>query len=160
MPSDDPITRAENAELALQATLEANGSHVAAIRSAVKYLEGLEGVLVSSKIEPVKPSVLKNLKDELPENADPTEDELPAFDLFWKAYPKHRHTARKKALAIFKSKCCSTIIGKLLDALDARKKTIDWLKDDGQYVPHPTTWLNQERWNDEITPAKTPQGNW
>ncbi len=25
-----------------------------------------------------------------------------------------------------------------------------WTKDDGTYIPHPATWLNQECWEDEV----------
>ena len=28
-----------------------------------------------------------------------------------------------------------------------------WQRDNGQYIPHPATWLNQGRWDDELTPA-------
>ena len=24
-----------------------------------------------------------------------------------------------------------------------------WRRENGQYIPNPATWLNQERWNDE-----------
>ena len=30
----------------------------------------------------------------------------------------------------------------------------EWKNRDPQYIPYPTTWLNQERWNDEVTPRK------
>lgn len=25
-----------------------------------------------------------------------------------------------------------------------------WKKDGGQFIPHPTTWLNGDRWEDEV----------
>jgi hypothetical protein len=25
----------------------------------------------------------------------------------------------------------------------------EWTKDGGQFIPHPATWLNQKRWEDE-----------
>lgn len=28
-----------------------------------------------------------------------------------------------------------------------------WQRDGGQYIPHPATWLNQGRWQDEIETA-------
>ena len=30
----------------------------------------------------------------------------------------------------------------------------EWKNRDPQYIPYPTTWLNQERWFDEITPRQ------
>ena len=38
----------------------------------------------------------------------------------------------------------------LLDAVEAQKKTPQWQKDNGQFIPHPTTWLNGKRWEDEV----------
>ena len=46
----------------------------------------------------------------------------------------------------------------ILRAVEAQKKTKDWLKDGGQYVPHPASWLNGERWQDEIGPISTITG--
>ena len=39
---------------------------------------------------------------------------------------------------------------KILKALEMVKQTEQWKKDNGKYVPYPATWLNQERWTDEI----------
>lgn len=30
------------------------------------------------------------------------------------------------------------------------KASEQWTKDKGKFIPHPTTWLNGERWNDVI----------
>ena len=30
------------------------------------------------------------------------------------------------------------------------KQTEQWKKDNGKFIPYPATWLNQERWTDEI----------
>jgi hypothetical protein len=37
----------------------------------------------------------------------------------------------------------------MLSAVEAQKQTDQWTKDGGQYIPHPSTWLNQGRWEDE-----------
>jgi hypothetical protein len=37
--------------------------------------------------------------------------------------------------------------------LEIEKQSKQWLKDDGEFVPHPTTWLNQMRWVDAIASA-------
>ena len=31
-----------------------------------------------------------------------------------------------------------------------RREVAQLQKDGGQFVPHPTTWLNQRRWEDEV----------
>jgi hypothetical protein len=40
-------------------------------------------------------------------------------------------------------------------SLVAAKSSHDWSKDGGKYIPNPATWLNQGRWDDEITESKT-----
>lgn len=39
----------------------------------------------------------------------------------------------------------------MMGSLEQFKGCKDWLKDKGQYIPYPTSWLNQKRWEDEIT---------
>ena len=43
----------------------------------------------------------------------------------------------------------------MIDAVEKQKKTDQWTRDGGQYIPHPATWLNQRRWEDEI-PVNAP----
>ncbi|HEY5918591.1 MAG TPA: helix-turn-helix domain-containing protein [Chryseolinea sp.] len=71
------------------------------------------------------------------------------FDQFWKAYP--RRIAKKKALQVWsKIKFEPDTLQKILNSLETYKKTPQWTKDNGSYIPHPATWLNQERWDDEL----------
>ena len=38
----------------------------------------------------------------------------------------------------------------MLSAIDTQKKSDQWKKDGGQFIPNPATWLNQRRWEDEV----------
>ena len=69
------------------------------------------------------------------------------FERFWAAYPKKRNkeTARK---AFKKLKGVS--IETLLEAIEKQKRSQDWLKDGGQYIPYPATWLNAGGWENEV----------
>lgn len=70
------------------------------------------------------------------------------FDQFWTAYPKK--TAKQTALKAFAGiRPDSELLTVMLSALDRQKKTPDWLKDGGQFIPYPATWLNGRRWEDE-----------
>ena len=40
----------------------------------------------------------------------------------------------------------------MIEAVEQQKKSKQW--SDPQYIPHPYTWLNQGRWEDELTPTK------
>ncbi len=72
------------------------------------------------------------------------------FDIFWKNYPKKvgKAQAKKAWLKLKKSKKLPEI-DVLLQAISKQKTSQLWIKDNGQYIPHPSTWLNGERWNDE-----------
>ena len=46
----------------------------------------------------------------------------------------------------------------LLDALDKQVRSPQWKKDNGEFIPHPATWLNGKRWEDEVqTTASDPK---
>jgi hypothetical protein len=40
-----------------------------------------------------------------------------------------------------------------IPAIERHKRSAQWTKDGGQFIPNPATWLNQKRWEDELTPA-------
>jgi len=77
------------------------------------------------------------------------------FDLFWKAYPrKEKKSLAKKS---FLSKIKTDEIPEVMEKLEAFKRSEAWTKDDGRYIPHAMTWINQRRWEDDLdttVPAK------
>ncbi len=71
------------------------------------------------------------------------------FELFWKEYPVKK--AKKVAEKIWQRMGVDdALFEKIMSALAKHKVCIQWTKNRGQYIPHPPTWLNQERWNDEV----------
>ena len=71
------------------------------------------------------------------------------FDLFWGAYPQ-------KVGKRYAFKCWAKSNGKpsieiILKAIEDQKKSKKWK--DG-YIPNPSTWINQGRWEDEIQEQK------
>ena len=70
------------------------------------------------------------------------------FDLFYSKYPKK--IGKQKAIQAWgKLDLKDGLLEKILKSLEAQKESKQWQKDDGEFIPHPATWLNQERWNDE-----------
>jgi uncharacterized protein YdaU (DUF1376 family) len=70
------------------------------------------------------------------------------FERFWKAYPKK--TGKDAAMVSFKKrKPDDKLLNEMVFALGQQKKSPEWLKDNGQFIPNPATWLNQGRWKDE-----------
>lgn len=107
------------------------------------------------EVEPInKPIPSLTLGDEQPAKQiiKETIDHGMTFDKFWSAYPKRvgKEPARK---AWMKIKPNATTLTAILKAIEVHKTTDGWLKDKGQFIPNPSTWLNQKRWEDEIETA-------
>ena len=75
-----------------------------------------------------------------------------SFDLFWSKYPKKvkKQKARELWAKLAPDAALSAVI---LDALDRQRRSDQWTRDGGRYVPDPTTWLNGRRWEDELPPG-------
>lgn len=76
-----------------------------------------------------------------------------AFDRFWSAYPKKRK--RKTAEQIWERKALDPRTDELIADVERRKsEDRRWV---GGYVPDPPTYLNGERWNDELETVMRPR---
>jgi len=74
------------------------------------------------------------------------------FQDFWALYP--RHEKPKEA----ERKWNNLTVKKQKLAMQALPEHIArW--DNPQYIPHPTTWINQERWEDELDPIVDSPSN-
>ena len=99
-------------------------------------------------------------RDEAPPNQEPlTKNQEPVppkpptgverrFEEFWKAYPRK---VGKDAVRKFfdKRKPDDEMLAEMLAAVDRQTQTAAWTKDGGQFIPHPSTWLSEGRWQDE-----------
>ena len=71
------------------------------------------------------------------------------FDNFYQNYPKK--IGKPKALQAFKKiNPDEQLLNEMLQALEIQKNSSQWLKDGGEFIPHPSTWLNNRRWEDEV----------
>lgn len=75
------------------------------------------------------------------------------FERFWTAYPRKVNKPGAKR-AFEKINPDEQLLETMLKAIEQQKKTAQW--QEMQYIPHPATWLNQERWKDTVTPMKQP----
>jgi hypothetical protein len=70
------------------------------------------------------------------------------FAEFWKHYP--RKVGKDAAWRSWqKVKPDSELVHTMLAVLAWQRQQDAWVRDGGQYIPHPSTWLNQGRWKDE-----------
>lgn len=75
-----------------------------------------------------------------PEGAD-------RFEEFWSVYP--RRIGKKAAHAKWLTSLRDTTADDIIDG--ARRYAASVKGKDQQYIAHPTTWLNQGRWDDQLT---------
>jgi hypothetical protein len=77
------------------------------------------------------------------------------FDEFWRAYPKKvgKDDAKK---SYSKRQPSAAIHAQMLAAIEQQKSSRQWQLEGGRFIPNPSTWLNQGRWQDEIAQA-TPE---
>ena len=75
------------------------------------------------------------------------------FNEFWSIYPKK--ASKKEALKAYtKLSKSKSLPDNLLDIIKQWCNNEAWKKENGKFIPYPATWLNQERWNDEIELSK------
>lgn len=77
------------------------------------------------------------------------------FSEFYQAYPKKRDKAGAWK-SFFKIKNLPDVFPQLMKGLEQQKLSADWKKDGGKYIPYPSTWLNDERWEDELATQVQP----
>ena len=85
-------------------------------------------------------------------NAQPTATDAD-FERFWKAYPNK--TGKEYA-----RKCFAKVtenVNTLIEAVERQKTWDRWTKEGGKFIPNPSTWLNQKRWEDEPPQEAKPR---
>jgi hypothetical protein len=91
--------------------------------------------------------------------ANPANDET-LFERFWAAYPKRRNRGQAEK-AFKKAAPDEQLMAAILTAIERATKSAQWLKDDGQFIPYPATWLNARGWEDEYdTTGPGNSGEW
>ena len=69
-----------------------------------------------------------------------------AFERFWSVYP--RKIGKQSAKRAFER--VKVPLETLVTAVERQKCSDQWTQNNGQFIPHPATWLNQGRWDDEL----------
>jgi hypothetical protein len=83
------------------------------------------------------------------------------FEEFWKVYPKKcsKGDARKAWQQTAKIR---PQLPTLLKAVYAARASKQWLKDGGEFIPYPASWLRAERWDDvlevDLSQMSSPTG--
>lgn len=80
------------------------------------------------------------------------------FDEFWKAYPKKVGKQEAKRAWERMNGNRPELIS-IVAKIDQLKTSDQWKKQNGQFIPHPATWINRGGWDDEVridVPESTP----
>lgn len=76
----------------------------------------------------------------------------PQFEVFWETYP--RKVAKADAEKAWrKIDPDQPLFEQIMSGLRLAVDSAGWRKDNGQFVPHPATWLNGKRWTDMPAPS-------
>lgn len=75
------------------------------------------------------------------------------FDEFWEAYPKRRSKGQAEKTWV-KISPDDGLFQVILNGLHCAKRSSDWRKNGGEYIPYPSTWLNAKGWEDEYKPGE------
>ena len=78
--------------------------------------------------------------------SSPETDEL--FDAFWKEYPKK--VKKPDAIKAWNKIPPLTDPHDVIEGVLRWKKSDQWTRDGGRYIPNPATWLNARQWEDEV----------
>lgn len=112
----------------------------------------------SSRIQPLtdvpasRISVLDTRNSNLDTRTSPRQGaECARFDDFWAVYPNK--VKKKDALTAWRSAKLDKIADTIIADVQRRCST-EWKGQDMHYVPHPTTYLHQRRWEDETAPTE------
>jgi hypothetical protein len=72
-----------------------------------------------------------------------------SFQKFWASFPKRRARAAAEK-AWVKINPSPELFETIMTSLEEQKQSGDWLKNDGQFIPFGSTWLNGRRWEDDV----------
>lgn len=132
----------------------------------VEYLKDIDKPFIKPLLELFKKRLVKQeeveeevyVKEEVLSICSKTKKhDTELFEMFYKKYPKKQ--AKSSALKAW-GKIKNLDFDLIMESLEEQKQSDAWRKDNGQYIPMPTTWLNQERWNDEVeVDIKKKSGN-
>lgn len=106
-------------------------------------------ILGSAPADSLIPDSLNLIPDPLITLTPPASPSADLFAKFWRLYPnKKGKTAAEKAWT--KLRVSDDLFTLITQGLAKQCVSAAWVKDGGQFIPHPSTWLNGKRWEDEI----------
>ena len=74
------------------------------------------------------------------------------FDRFWERYPRKqgKHEARR---AFDRLRVDAPLLDTMLAAIERSRRSDQWTRENGRFIPSPLQWIRGRRWEDEIPNA-------
>ena len=84
---------------------------------------------------------------------------LEGFAEFWPKYPKKKNKGdAERAWAVIHPDF--TLRQRILTALEEARRSQEWLRERGRFIPYPATWLRAKGWEDEYLAPEQPSTLW
>lgn len=99
-------------------------------------------------IRPAMPAPASNGGQMPASDGMPPTEPIAPFASFWEAYPRKDGKADAQA-AWNKLKPNQDLLKTMLSAIETAKKSEQWTKEKGTFIPMPATYLRKRRWEDE-----------
>lgn len=106
-------------------------------------IQAINGVVQELTFPRADYEILKKLINQ------PKATDTDVFKDFWQMYPKKKAKADAQK-AWKKIKLTASLINTIFASLEKFKQSGEWKRNNGQYIPYPASWLNGQRWEDEI----------
>ena len=144
---------------------EANGSkrkQEEANGSKEKQTEANENLLIDPETEEKEKGTQKEKERECEGTVPPLsvprsarkQEAAALFDRFWAEYPR-KDDKKNAQRAFLRIKPDEETLQGMLAALRRQKNSRQWMDAGGRYIPLPATWINGERWNDQMQEGPT-----
>ena len=94
-----------------------------------------------------KETINKEISNTISENLQKKIEEI------WNEYPSSRRVDKKKIFEKLRKE--KDKLDFILERLKQHKESSQWKNENGKYIPLISTWINQERWEQELEKEKT-----
>lgn len=111
-------------------------------------VESEEPTQISDRQEPLRDSKQATASSSSRVRRQLTEAQARRFERFWAVYP--RRVAKGEARKAWRQlDPDDQLTARIVAAVERDKRSEQWRRDGGRYIPHPATWLRRESWDDE-----------
>ena len=82
----------------------------------------------------------------------------PEFEQVWIVYPNHNGKGAGFSAWQKGRKNGMPPLERVLTVIEKAKRSKQWTKQNGDFIPLLSTWINQHRWDDDYEPTTRPRG--